>query len=87
MSCPGHRIYPIQSMQVEHICQDYVVCSREVSEGAKDFEDNTRWSSSEDAVSLVQLAQEILEILQTHSTPSGKHLEMKIGAETPIIGP
>ena len=62
-------------MQVEHGFGGVVVCSREVKEGP----DCSRWCRSEDAVSLVQLAQEFIEIMLVHAAPSGRRLYAKIG--------
>jgi len=77
-----------QLAKVEHVCSDYLVCSREIEEGPEaPHASGSAWHRKHDIVSLVQLAQEILHITRAHCTSSGQRLEMKIGIHSgPLTG-
>ena len=72
---------------MEHVCEDYVVASSVIKEGPDHASSQGRQSPQEDALRMVELADQLLEIASACTGRDGTKLHFRVGIHTgPVVG-
>mmetsp|Transcript_29863 Transcript_29863/g.56312 ORF Transcript_29863/g.56312 Transcript_29863/m.56312 type:complete len:1651 (-) Transcript_29863:482-5434(-) len=78
----GRRLF-----KVEHVCEDYVVASSHIKHGPDWTPADATNFAAEQAASMVELAQQMLDAAAACRTPSGHMLHFKVGLHSgPVMG-